>query len=77
MKREGIENVEAYDEKYAIHYKCQEWMPELLALLKKDGKDELHQKETGAAGRMFLHGTLLSDAITELSVPEVSTAVNR
>ena len=44
---------------------------------KKDGKDELHQKETGAAGRMFLHGTLLSDAITELSVPEVSTAVNR
>ena len=42
MKREGIENVEAYDEKYAIHYKCQEWMPELLALLKKDGKDEQH-----------------------------------
>ena len=40
MKREGIGDTEGYDEKYAIHYKCREWMPVLLALLKKNGEDE-------------------------------------
>ena len=39
-EKENVKTCREYDEKYAIHYKCREWMPVLLALLKKNGEDE-------------------------------------
>ena len=36
--RENVKTCREYDEKYAIHYSCGEWLEALLRLLKK-GKD--------------------------------------
>ena len=33
MKKEGIQKNSEYDKKYSIHYRCGEWLEELLALM--------------------------------------------
>lgn len=42
LDREGI-TTEEYDQKYAIHYRCREWVDELLDLLKHSREDEKYE----------------------------------
>ena len=38
-EKEGIKTFQEYDEKYIIHYPCEEWLQVLRSLLKNDDKD--------------------------------------
>lgn len=40
MEKEGIASTEEYDQKYAIHYMCWEWLGELEELLEESGEKE-------------------------------------
>ena len=40
LQREDMKTAEEYDQKYAIHYRCKEWMQELLFLLGENGEKE-------------------------------------
>ncbi len=41
VKKEGIKTFKEYDEKYSIHYFCQDWMMKLFMFLKKSGNKML------------------------------------
>lgn len=43
-EKENIQNFEEYDQRFSIHYLCEEWMGELLRLSKKEGNDELYKR---------------------------------
>lgn len=45
--REGIQSTREYDEKYSIHYEYDEWMPELLMLLKLSKDQEKYDQVMG------------------------------
>lgn len=42
-EKEKTETFQEYDEKYSIHYRCQEWIDPLMKLLKKSGDNELYK----------------------------------
>ncbi len=42
VEKEGIKDFAAYDQKYSIHYFCEEWTSELLDLLRDDGNKSLY-----------------------------------
>jgi hypothetical protein len=42
VEKEGIKDFAAYDQKYSIHYFCEEWMSELLRLLKNSEDKSLY-----------------------------------
>lgn len=42
--REGIRTFESYDSKYMIHYKSEEWMRDLICLLKEQSMKEEYRK---------------------------------
>lgn len=42
VEREQIRTLQQYDEKYSIHYRCEEWLPALLNVL--DKKENLYGK---------------------------------
>ena len=42
VRAEGINTFEEYDKKFSIHYFCQEWLSELLGLLKESGNKTLY-----------------------------------
>ncbi len=44
MEREQISLLTVYDEKYSIHYFCEEWIPELLRLLQNDHEKEIYRE---------------------------------
>ncbi len=44
VEKEKIQTFEAYDQKYSIHYFCEEWILELLCLLKESGEREFYRK---------------------------------
>lgn len=43
-EKENIQNFEEYDQRFSIHYFCEEWMGELLRLSKKERNDELYRR---------------------------------
>lgn len=52
VEREQIQTFEEYDKKYAIHYRCEEWMNTLLELLKKQGNKALYNEVRQCCKRM-------------------------
>lgn len=40
-ERENIENFAEFDDRYAIHYMCEEWFEELIKILEKGGSEEV------------------------------------
>ena len=50
-EKEGIKTFQEYDEKYIIHYPCEEWLQVLRSLLKNDDKD-LFDSVTACCNRM-------------------------
>lgn len=42
VKKEGIKTFEEYNKKFSIHYFCEEWIGELLELLKESGNKALY-----------------------------------
>lgn len=44
VDKEGIKTFKEYDEKFSIHYFCEEWIDELLDLLREHGKQELYDE---------------------------------
>lgn len=44
MEEEQIESFTVYDEKYSIHYRSEEWIGELLRLLKENNDVQIYQK---------------------------------
>ncbi len=44
VKKEGIKTFEEYNQKFSIHYFCEEWIEELLWLLKKNGNKTLYNE---------------------------------
>lgn len=44
IEKENIKTFQEYDEKFSIHYFCQEWTQELLDLLREHGKQELYEE---------------------------------
>lgn len=44
MEREQIPTIAEYDEKYSIHYRCEEWMGELRGLLQKNNDMERYEQ---------------------------------
>lgn len=42
VEKENITDFAAYDQKYSIHYFCEEWISELLHLLRKNGNKPLY-----------------------------------
>lgn len=44
VKAEGIKTFEEYDQKFSIHYFCEEWISELLSLLKRDANSILYKE---------------------------------
>lgn len=44
VKAEGIKTFEEYDQKFSIHYFCEEWIGELLSLLKRDDNSILYKE---------------------------------
>ncbi len=42
IKKERISSFEEYDKTFSIHYFCEEWMDELLRLLKKNGNKQFY-----------------------------------
>lgn len=43
MEQENLSNCEEYDKRYSIHYRCREWMRELVDLL--DEADDRKKKK--------------------------------
>ncbi len=50
--KEGTETFREYDERYSIHYQCQEWMDVLLQLLKKGDDKELYKEVSSRRRKM-------------------------
>ena len=44
VKKEGIKTFEEYNQKFSIHYFCEEWIEELLELLKLSGNKALYNE---------------------------------
>ncbi len=44
VKKEGIKTFEEYNQKFSIHYFCEEWIGELLELLKVSGNKALYNE---------------------------------
>ena len=42
VKAEKINTFEEYDNKFSIHYFCEEWLSELFGLLKESGNKALY-----------------------------------
>lgn len=40
-ERENIENFAEFDNRYAIHYMCEEWFEELIKILEKGGSEDV------------------------------------
>lgn len=50
VEREQLRTLHQYDEKYAIHYRCEEWLPALLNVLNK--KEELYRRVSACYEKM-------------------------
>lgn len=46
MEKEHIQSFAEYDEKYSIHYRCEEWIDELCYLLEKSNDNKRHEEVT-------------------------------
>lgn len=44
VKKEEVQTLEEYDRKFSIHYFCEEWLGELMRLLKKNGDNNLYME---------------------------------
>lgn len=51
METEGILSLAEYDEKYSIHYRCEEWIGELCGLLEKNNDMERYKEVKERTGR--------------------------
>ena len=51
-EKENIKTLQAYNDKYAIHYQCEEWLESLLMLLKKSGDKAFHKTVSACYKKM-------------------------
>lgn len=55
MEKEQILSFDEYDEKYSIHYRCEEWISELYRLLQENNDIERYKEV-----KRFVHGNGIS-----------------